>query len=67
MILALGAHPKDPTPTAVITPKKIQNCHNKWVKLHRARPVPLNSDPNRQTIFGLKRSTKFPTRGLIIP
>jgi hypothetical protein len=67
MTVELGTHPVDPTPTAEMTLKNKYNCHQESMQLHKASPAPRRRDPIRKTHLALHRSTRFPTKGPMIP
>jgi len=67
MTVELGTHPVDPTPKAQMTLKNRYNCHRESIQLHKASPAPRRRDPIRKTHLALHRSTRFPTKGPMIP
>ena len=67
MTVVLGTHPVDPTPTAQMTLKNRYKCHQAWIQLHKASPIPKRRDPSRKTHLAPHRSTRFPTKGPMTP
>jgi hypothetical protein len=46
-----------------MTPKKMYNCHQVRVRLHRNNPTPKTKDPRAITLRGPNRSTILPIKG----